>query len=114
MTRGQRAWILEVAPARCGWLFLLHPGGALAQEGHETDPVAALSAALGAACRSNEAQFANYLTADSAAAFRALPPEQRSALLKRFSLADGTGKLLSSSDDHGHHGSALRGARTNG
>lgn len=83
-------------------LFFLHPGSALAQEGNETDPVAALSAALGAACRSNQAQFANYLTADSASAFRALPPQQRSALLKRFSLADGTGKLLASTDDRGH------------
>lgn len=82
-------------------LFFLPAGGSLAQEGRETDPVVALSGALGAACRSNEAQFANFLTADSASAFRALPPGQRSALLKRFSLADGTGKLLSSTDDHG-------------
>jgi len=83
-------------------LFFLIPGCGFAQDGSETDPVAALSAALGAACRSNEGQFANYLTEDSVAAFRALPAQQRAALLKRFSLADGTGKLLVSSDDRGH------------
>jgi hypothetical protein len=71
-----------------------------AQEGHETDPSSALSAALGAACRENEAEFAKYLTSDSAAAFLALPEEQRTALLKRFSLADGAGKTLVSSDSH--------------
>lgn len=81
-------------------LFVIQP--ARAQDGHETDPVTALSAALGAACRSNETQFANYLTAQNAAAFRALPAEQRTALLKRFSLADGTGRVLTSSDDRGH------------
>jgi hypothetical protein len=81
-------------------LFLLHP--ALAQEAHETDPAAALSAALGAACRGNETQFANYLTASNAAAFRALSAEQRTALLKRFSLTDGAGKVLASSDAQGH------------
>jgi hypothetical protein len=64
--------------------------------------VTTLSAAIGAACRANEAQFANYLTAENAAAFRALPLEQRTALLKRFSLAEGAGKTLVSSDAQGH------------
>jgi hypothetical protein len=73
-----------------------------AQDGHETDPESALSAALGAACRGSEPQFSNYLTADSAAAFRSLTAEQRMSLLKRFSLADGAGKTLVSSDDHNH------------
>jgi len=81
-------------------LVLLTSGRLCAQEGREADPSSALSAALGAACRENEAQFANYLTSDSAVAFRALPAEQRMALLKRFSLADGAGKTLVSSDDH--------------
>jgi type II secretory pathway pseudopilin PulG len=71
-------------------------------EGHESDPASALSAALSAACRANETQFANYLTADTAAAFRALPSEQRTAFLKRFSLADGPGKPLLSSDPQNH------------
>jgi hypothetical protein len=67
-----------------------------AQEG--SDPAAALSAALVAACRGNETQFSNYLTADNATAFRALPAEQRAAFLKRFSLSDMPGKPLSSTD----------------
>jgi hypothetical protein len=67
-----------------------------AQEG--SDPAAALSAAIVAACRGNETQFSNYLTADNAAAFRALPVEQRTAFLKRFSLSDTPGKPLSSTD----------------
>lgn len=83
-------------------LFLLYSPGACTQEGREMDPGAALSAALGAACRGNEAQFTNYLTAENVAAFRALPSEQRTALLKRFSLADGVGKTLVSSDGQGH------------
>jgi type II secretory pathway pseudopilin PulG len=57
---------------------------------------------LSAACRANETQFANYLTADNATAFRALPPEQRTAFLERFSLADGPGKPLLSSDPQNH------------
>jgi hypothetical protein len=71
-----------------------------AQEG--SDPTAALSAAIVAACRNNESQFSNYLTADNAAAFRALPAEQRSAFLKRFSLSDVPGKPLSSTDQQNH------------
>jgi hypothetical protein len=75
---------------------------AQAQGGHETDPAAALAAALGAACRADQTDFANYLTAANAAAFRALPEEQRSAFLRRFSLKDAAGKVLLSSDDKGH------------
>ena len=74
----------------------------LAQDGHELDPAGSLAFALSAACRANEAQFENYLTADNAAAFRALPPDQRSAVLKRFALSEQTGKPLLSSDDHNH------------
>ncbi len=75
---------------------------ASAQDGRETDPAAALSAAIMAACRANETQFANYLTADNAAAFRNLPPDQRTAFLQRFSLTDQTGKPLISADDQNH------------
>jgi hypothetical protein len=75
---------------------------ARAQDGHETDPAAALSSALTAACRGNETQFANYLTADNAPAFRALPKDQRSDLLKRFSLIDDPGKPLLSADAQNH------------
>jgi type II secretory pathway pseudopilin PulG len=69
-----------------------------AQEDHETEPAAALSAALMAACRANETQFADYLAGDNAAAFRALPDDQRTAFLQRFSLSDQPGKPLISSD----------------
>jgi hypothetical protein len=73
-----------------------------AQEGRETDPASALSSALTAACRGNETQFANYLTSDNAPAFRALPKDQRSELLKRFSLIDESGKPLLSADAQNH------------
>ena len=43
--------------------------GALAQDGKETDPAAALQAMLTAACRQDEAGFRNYLTKANGAAF---------------------------------------------
>jgi hypothetical protein len=64
--------------------------------------VAALVGALSAACRANETEFANYLTADNAAAFHALPPEQRTSFMKRFSLSDNAGRPLISADMQGH------------
>jgi hypothetical protein len=73
-------------------------GAPAAQAQSGSDPTTALSAAIVAACRNNETQFSNYLTADNAAAFRALPVEQRTAFLKRFSLSDMPGKPLSSTD----------------
>ncbi len=88
--------------AAAGFLLLLTPVLCRAQDGRETDPAASLAAALAAACRANEAQFENYLTADNAAAFRDLPQDQRTAFLKRFSLADEAGKPLISSDDKNH------------
>lgn len=83
-------------------LALLLPATATPQDGRETDPAASLAAALAAACRANETQFENYLTVENAAAFRALPPDQRSAVLKRLSFADEPGKPLLSSDDQNH------------
>ena len=77
-----------------------HP--ALAQDGRETQPSDALAAALAAACRANESEFSNYLTADSAAAFKQLPADQRRQVLERFSLSDEPGRPLISSDDKGH------------
>lgn len=73
-----------------------------AQDSAESDPSTALVSALSAACRANESQFARYLTADNAASFRALPNEQRAALLKRFSLTDDAGSPLLSSDAQNH------------
>ncbi len=68
----------------------------------EKDPAATLADVLTAACRANQTEFANYLTGENGAAFRALPETQRSALMKRLSLADGPGKPLLSSDEHNH------------
>jgi hypothetical protein len=84
------------------FVALFCAAGALAQDGKESDPAAALTAALTAACRANETQFANYLTADNAAAFRALSADQRSAILQRLSLSDQQGKPLISTDARNH------------
>jgi hypothetical protein len=73
---------------------------AYGQDGHESDPATALMAAIGAACRADESKFATYLTVDNAAAFLALPADQKTAFLERLSLSDQPGKPLISSDDH--------------
>ena len=54
----------------------------------EKDPATALADLLTAACRANQTEFSNYLTGDNGAAFRALPETQRTALMKRLSLAE--------------------------
>ncbi len=82
-------------------LVVLLPASAAAQASQDADPSAALESAFTAACKHDEAQFANHLTADNAAAFRALPLDQRSAILKRFSLTDDAGHPLLSSDQKG-------------
>ena len=65
------------------------------------DPAEALGETLTAACRQDQAGFANHLTSDSAEAYRALPEQQRVALLRRFVLLDDPGKaLLSTLDGH--------------
>lgn len=66
------------------------------------DPAAALADVLSAACRGDETAFANAFTADNAAAYRALPAEERARLLQRFSLADTTGRPRLSSDQGNH------------
>ena len=65
-------------------------------------PETSLSEALSAACRQDPAAFANYLTSDNAAAFRALPGPQRTALMKRFVLLEDPGRALFSSGVAGH------------
>jgi type II secretory pathway pseudopilin PulG len=66
-----------------------------------SDPAEALGETLTAACRQDQAGFANHLTSDSAEAYRALPEVQRVALLKRFVLLDDPGKaLLSTLNGH--------------
>jgi type II secretory pathway pseudopilin PulG len=73
-----------------------------AQEAHDSEPAAALSAALAAACRANAETFAKYLTADNATAFRAMPEDQRAAFMKRLSLSNEAGKPLISADPQQH------------
>jgi type II secretory pathway pseudopilin PulG len=81
---------------------LLYASSVFAQDAKESEPAAALTAVLSAACRANESQFATYLTADNAAAFKALPADERTALLERFSLSDQPGKPLLSADTQNH------------
>jgi hypothetical protein len=76
--------------------------GALAQSQVASPPDAVLSDALAAACRQDSSAFANALTADNAAAFRALPGPQRTATMKRFVLLDEPGRVLLSTSGDGH------------
>ena len=73
-----------------------------AQDAPESTPANALTAALSAACRADESRFATYLTQQNAAAFKALPPDQRASLLQRFSLVSEAGKPLLDSDPQNH------------
>jgi hypothetical protein len=86
-------WILPLAAA-----VLLSAACANAQD---ADPSAALVSALTAACKHDESQFAKFLTADNAIAFHALPADQRTAILKRFSLTEDAGHPLLSNDQNG-------------
>jgi len=83
--------------AACGAFLFLAPASR-AQDSSDSDATTSLVSALSAACRANEIQFARYLTADNAAAFRDLPQDQRAALLMRFSLTEDPGRPLLSSD----------------
>jgi type II secretory pathway pseudopilin PulG len=94
-------------------LFAVTAEPAHAQDSSDAaDPAAALADTLVAACRANEADFANHLTAANAAAFRALPATQRSELMKRLSLSDEPGKPLLSSDNDKHIVLRCRAANT--
>ncbi len=82
----------RIAAAQRGASAAMSPG---------PDPAEALGETLTAACRQDQAGFANHLTSDSAEAYRALPEQQRVALLRRFVLLDDPGKaLLSTLDGH--------------
>jgi len=97
-----KQFFLSAALAAATIVLSALTGAPAAQAQASSDPTTALSAAIVAACRNNETQFSNYLTSDNATAFRALPPEQRTAFLKRFSLSDMPGKPLSSTDQQNH------------
>ncbi len=77
--------------------------GASTQQQQQTaiSPDTALTSALSAACRQDSPAFANSLTAENAAAFRALPGVQRTAMMKRFVLLDEPGRALLSTGANG-------------
>jgi hypothetical protein len=83
--------------------LLPSPSSRAQQQQQQTtaNPETALSDALSAACRQDSPAFANSLTADNAAAFRALPGAQRTAMMKRFVLLDEPGRVLLSSGSNG-------------
>jgi hypothetical protein len=85
------------------FFFLLFALSARAQQPQQNmpNPQTALSDALSAACRQDSLAFANFLTADNAAAFRALPGEQRTAMMKRFVLLEEPGRPLLSTSGEG-------------
>ncbi len=62
------------------------------QPGSEVSPLAALTSALLAACRQNEALFLPYLTEANRAAFRELPPSQRANLMRRLVRLESPGR----------------------
>src|ERR1700681_1692928 len=74
-----------------------------AQQQQQTiaNPETTLSDALSAACRQDSPAFANSLTAENAAAFRALPGTQRTAMMKRFVLLEEPGRALLSTSRNG-------------
>lgn len=67
----------------------------------DSGPTAALVEMLISACRANEAQFSTFLAGENAAAFRALPVEQRRKVMGRISLSDTAGKPLRSTSTDG-------------
>lgn len=67
----------------------------------DTDPVSALTAALGAACRQNSASFSAYLTTANSAAFNKLSSDDRVSLMERFVLLDTPGRPLLSTSTEG-------------
>jgi hypothetical protein len=71
-------------------------------EAAAADPSATLTSLLSAACRQNQPQFINYLTAANFKAFQALSDDSRAAVVKRFALSDAVGRPLLSSDADGH------------
>lgn len=67
----------------------------------DTNPISALTAALGAACRQNSASFSAYLTAANSAAFNKLSSDERVSLMERFVLLDTPGRPLLSTSTEG-------------
>ncbi len=84
--------------------MFLAPEAASAQQQTAQNPESALASALSAACRQDSVAFANFLTSESALAYRLLPGPQRTGMMKRFVLLDDPGRpLLSTSSSWAHH-----------
>jgi type II secretory pathway pseudopilin PulG len=86
----------------CAAAGLLPATAAQPQQPTPASPEVALSGALSAGCRQDPAAFANFLTSDNAAAYRALPAPQRTAFMKRFVLLEDPGRPLLSTSATGH------------
>jgi len=82
--------------------FAMLAAPALPQQAPESGATEALASVLSAACRQNDAQFADYLTAANAQAYRELPFPPRNAILKRLVLLEDPGRPLRSTDAAGH------------
>ncbi len=81
-------------------LCLVAPALARAQATEENSPAAALSSAMAAACRQNQDAFGRYLTSENAAAFRELPANLRTEMMKRLvAVGEAGSPLLSSRAD---------------
>jgi type II secretory pathway pseudopilin PulG len=92
----------NLVPVLLALAGMLLPAQSHAQQQAAPNPEAALSEALSAACRQDAATFANFLPADNAVAYRALPGPQRTAMMKRFVLLDDPGRPLLSTSTGGH------------
>ena len=91
--------VLVATAAIAAMILPLCSAPMFAQDGQPSPPSAALIDALSAACRLNATQFATDLTQANAAAFLALPVNERTAFLNRLALGDGPGHpLLSTSN----------------
>lgn len=88
---------LSLLGARCACVQA-QPGPQAQDVASAPDPASALTDILSAACRGDEKTFGNSFTADNAAAYRALPAQERKRLMQRFSLSDDNGKPILSSD----------------
>jgi len=92
-----RVWVATAAMA--AMIGPLCGAPAFAQDNQPSPPSAALIDALSAACKLDATQFATDLTQANAAAFLALPVNERTSFLNRLALGDGPGHpLLSTSD----------------
>jgi type II secretory pathway pseudopilin PulG len=81
---------------------MLQAVSAGAQQQATTSADSALAETLSAACRQDATAFPAFLTADNAAAFRALPEPQRTALMKRLVQLEDVGRPLLSTGANGH------------